>query len=56
MPGGLLRRTRLPVTGVVALSAKPLPGPYGVTRLRIRVENTTPGRSSERVGEALRQP
>jgi len=51
---GFLRRTRLPVTGVVALSIKPLHGPYGVTRLRIRVENTTPDSSSERVG-ALRQ-
>ncbi|MFG1814732.1 hypothetical protein ACGFIF_13265 [Kribbella sp. NPDC049174] len=51
---GFLRRTRLPVAGVVALSIKPLHGPYGVTRLRIRVENTTPDSSSERVG-ALRQ-
>jgi len=51
---GFLRRTRLPVTGVVALSIKPLPGPYGATRLRIRVENTTTDSSSERVG-ALRQ-
>ncbi len=51
---GFLRRTRLPVTGVVALSVEPLPGPYGATRLRIRVENTTPEGSSERVG-ALRQ-
>jgi hypothetical protein len=51
---GFLRRTRLPVTGVVALSSTPMHGPYGVTRLRIRVENTTPDGSSERVG-ALRQ-
>jgi hypothetical protein len=51
---GFLRRTRLPVSGTVALSLNPLPGPYGVTRLRIRIENTTPDGSSERVG-ALRQ-
>ena len=51
---GFLRRTRLPVTGTVALSLEPLPGPYGAARLRIRVENNTPGSSSERVG-ALRQ-
>jgi hypothetical protein len=51
---GFLRRTRLPVTGTVALSIQPLPGPYGATRLRIRVENTTPDGSPERVG-ALRR-
>ena len=51
---GFLRRSRLPITGTVALSIKPLPGPYGVVRLRIRVGNTTPDSSSERVG-ALRQ-
>jgi hypothetical protein len=51
---GFLRRTRLPVLGNVALSIKPLAGPYGAARLRIRVENTTPDGSSERVG-ALRQ-
>jgi len=51
---GFLRRTRQPITGTVALSLEKLPGPYGVTRLRIRVENTTANGSSERVG-ALRQ-
>jgi len=51
---GFLRRTRLPVDGVVALSLKPLPGPYGAAKVRIRVENTTADSSSERVG-ALRQ-
>jgi len=51
---GFLRRTRLPLTGTVALSIKPLPGPYGAAQLRIRVENTTPDSGSERVG-ALRQ-
>ncbi|WP_328523797.1 hypothetical protein [Kribbella sp. NBC_00359] len=51
---GFLRRTRLPVTGIVALSIAQLPGPYGAARLRIRVENSTPDSSSERVG-ALRQ-
>jgi hypothetical protein len=51
---GFLRRTRLPVSGTVALSIESLPGPYGVNRLRIRVENTTADGSSERVG-ALRQ-
>jgi hypothetical protein len=51
---GFLRRSRLPITGTVALSLEPLPGPYGAVRVRIRVENTTPDSSSERVG-ALRQ-
>jgi hypothetical protein len=51
---GSLRRTRLPVSGTIALSIKPLPGPYGAARLRIRVENNTPDGGSERVG-ALRQ-
>lgn len=51
---GFLRRTRFPVSGTVSLSLKPLPGPYGAMRLRIRVENTTTDGSSERVG-ALRQ-
>ncbi|WP_329006003.1 hypothetical protein OHA18_21685 [Kribbella sp. NBC_00709] len=51
---GFLRRNRLPITGTVALSLEPLPGPYGVTRMRVRVTNSTPDGSSERVG-ALRQ-
>ncbi|MER7244144.1 hypothetical protein [Kribbella sp. NPDC000426] len=51
---GFLRRTRQPISGTVSLSLKKLTGPYGATRLRIRVENTTPNGSSERVG-ALRQ-
>ncbi|MGW6282475.1 hypothetical protein [Kribbella sp. NPDC055071] len=51
---GFLRRTRLPVSGTVALSIETLPGPYGASRLRIRVTNISPEGSSERVG-ALRQ-
>ncbi|TCC03732.1 hypothetical protein [Kribbella soli] len=51
---GFLRRTRLPITGTVTLTVETLPGPYNVARIRVRVENTTPDGSSERVG-ALRQ-
>lgn len=51
---GLLQRTRLPLEGVLALSKEKLPGPYGVTRLRLRLENRSTGKDSQRVG-ALRQ-
>jgi len=51
---GFLRRTREQLGGVVSLSIEPLPGPYGVTRLRIRVENRSSGDGTERVA-ALRQ-
>ena len=39
--GGRLVRERLPLSATVTLSASPLPGPYGVTRLRVDVDNTT---------------
>lgn len=40
-PVGRLRRTRLPLTGVLRVAAHPLPGPYGLTRLEVRLDNTT---------------
>jgi hypothetical protein len=52
--GGFLQRTRQPLTGVLALSKEILPGPYGVVRLRMRVENTSLGSDTDRVA-ALRQ-
>ncbi|TDU88594.1 hypothetical protein EV138_2140 [Kribbella voronezhensis] len=51
---GTLRRTRQPLTGVLALSKEELPGPYGVNRLRLRLENRSPGEDTDRV-DALRQ-
>ncbi|MFC5264403.1 hypothetical protein ACFPJ1_20025 [Kribbella qitaiheensis] len=51
---GFLQRTRLPLEGVLALSKEDLPGPHGVNRLRLRLENRSTGKDSERVG-ALRQ-
>jgi hypothetical protein len=43
VPGGEeAHRRRLPLSGVVTLSAEPLPGPWGARRLRVRVENRTP--------------
>ena len=39
---GYLVRERLPLTAEVFLDAEALPGPYGVRRLRVRLENTTP--------------
>jgi hypothetical protein len=52
--GGSLRRTRQPLTGMLALSKEELPGPYGVNRLRLRLENRSAGDDADRVG-ALRQ-
>jgi hypothetical protein len=51
---GFLQRTRQPLTGILALSKDILPGPYGVVRLRMRVENTSVGSDTERI-TALRQ-
>jgi hypothetical protein len=51
---GSLRRTRETVSGVLALSTEKLPGPYGVSRLRMRVENQSAGDGTDRVA-ALRQ-
>lgn len=51
---GFLQRTRLPLTGVLSLSSEQLPGPYGVVRLRLGVENTSAGNELDRTG-ALRQ-
>ncbi len=42
VPGGRLRRERLPLVASVTATAQSLPGPYGVTRLRVDVENVTP--------------
>ncbi len=54
--GGRLRRERLPLTAAVTITAESLPGPYGVTRLRVDVANVTPWApdSSPRREEALR--
>ena len=35
-------RRRLPLSGVVTVSAQALPGPWGARRLRVRVDNRTP--------------
>lgn len=53
--GGIGRviRRRQAVAGVVRVAAEPLPGPYGVWRLTVRVENRTPGDPPSR-DEALR--
>jgi hypothetical protein len=49
-------RRWLPLSGVLRLAAEPLPGPYGVVRLRVDVENTTPlAGPVHRREEALRQ-
>jgi hypothetical protein len=40
-PVGRLVRERQALEGVVQLAAEPLHGPYGVTRIRVRVENRT---------------
>jgi hypothetical protein len=40
-PVGRLRRTRLPLQAQLAVTVEPLYGPYGVRRLRLRLENTT---------------
>jgi hypothetical protein len=42
IPGRLVRRQE-PLAGVIRLAARPLPGPYGVLRLRLVIENRTPG-------------
>jgi hypothetical protein len=52
--GGFLQRTRLPLSGILSLSATPLPGPYGVVRLRLDVSNTSTGPIADRA-DALRQ-
>jgi hypothetical protein len=39
---GFVIRERWPISLVVRVGATPLPGPYGLVRLRIRVENVTP--------------
>ncbi|TWD81995.1 hypothetical protein FB561_3119 [Kribbella amoyensis] len=51
---GQLRRTRAELTGALLVSATPLPGPYGVTRLRVRVENRSSEGGTERTA-ALRR-
>ncbi|HET7659902.1 MAG TPA: hypothetical protein VFK66_05880 [Oryzihumus sp.] len=57
-PVGRLRRTRLPLTGVLRVEAHRLPGPYGLTRLEVRLDNTTaaqPGRPVPGREAALRR-
>lgn len=39
---GRIVRERWPLTGLLRLSAERLPGPYGVVKLRVRLENVTP--------------
>ena len=55
---GRLVRTREPLEAVLIVDAVPLPGPYGVRRLRLRLENCTPwtprGTGSPERPEALR--
>ena len=41
---GRLVRDRAPLHAELSLEADPLPGPYGVRRLRLRLENRTPWR------------
>lgn len=53
VPGGRLRRRSLPLTLSVTASTEQLPGPYGVTRLTVRVANTTDWQGTGRV-DALR--
>jgi hypothetical protein len=49
-------RRWLPLSAVLRLAAEPLPGPYGVVRPRVDVENTTSlARPVRRREEALRQ-
>jgi hypothetical protein len=48
-------RTRWPLSGAIRCRADRLPGPYGVVKLRLRVENTSPWRGPpDRRDEALR--
>ncbi|GAA1529004.1 hypothetical protein [Kribbella lupini] len=51
---GQLRRSRQPLAGFVELSASELPGPYGVCRLRLRVENTSADGDHDRAGALQR--
>lgn len=41
VPGGRLARESRPLRASLALTADPVEGPYGVTRLRVEVRNTT---------------
>lgn len=50
---GRVVRNRHAVAGVIQVSAAPLPGPYGVWKLTVRVENRTPGEPPSR-DDALR--
>jgi hypothetical protein len=54
---GRLVRSSLPVAGVLRLTAKQLPGPHGLRRLRLRLENRTPwsNRPDGERTEALRR-
>lgn len=44
---GYVIRERWPLSLVIRVGATPLPGPYGLVRLRVRVENVTPWGSPE---------
>ncbi|GAA3586982.1 hypothetical protein [Kribbella ginsengisoli] len=52
--GGALRRSRQELSGLLSVSAEALPGPYGVVRLQVRLQNTSDCSTSER-SVALRQ-
>jgi hypothetical protein len=56
---GRLVRRREPLDAVLTVDAVPLPGPFGVRRLRLRLENCTPwtpsGSGSPQRPEALRR-
>jgi hypothetical protein len=44
---GFVTRERWPISLMIVVGATPLPGPYGLVRLRVRVENVTPWDSPE---------
>jgi hypothetical protein len=54
---GRLIRSRMEIAGVLRLTAERLPGPYGLLRLRLRLENRTPwsSRPDGERAEALRR-
>jgi len=53
---GRIVRERWPLAGILRVGAERLPGPYGVVKLRVRVENLTPwGEPAAGRDEALRR-
>jgi hypothetical protein len=53
MPAGRLARNREPLQGVLTVDAVPLPGPFGVRRLQLRLDNCTPW-TAIRIGNPAR--